>query len=442
MCLCESTYWLSSPAQGNHDILAGRLCLSRLWRTCGSLDGISCMRRMSPASWVWASDRRMTKYGDLIIRYWAQDGPACRRTMHSKSDIRCAMCSTAVRALVYDRYAEENDFASILDIKDIDEPEPGPREVCFRVRAAALNHDDIWGMRGKPIGVPMPHISGSDAAGDVTAVGSQVEGLKVGDRIVSHGNISCRICRMCTSGREYDCKNRIVWGFQTGPLWGGFCEVSHLPEINAVPIPDGVSYEEAAASSMTMMTSWHMLVGRARIVPGQSVLIMGGGSGMGIFGIQIAKMFGCTVIATAGPGKLEQCIELGADHAIDHRRDDWDSRVKEIAGSGLDVIFEHIGGEHWNRELALLRRGGTVVTTGATTGYDVRTNLNRLTSEGLSILGSTQGTRAELEQCLYWLSRGDIRAVIDSEYPLERAAEAHQRMLRGKGLFGKILLKP
>ena len=356
-----------------------------------------------------------------------------------------------MRALVYDRYAEGDDFASILGIRDLPAPEPGPSEVVFRVRAAALNYDDIWGMRGRPLRVPLPHVSGTDAAGDVVAVGSGVRGLRVGDRVVSHGNISCRVCAACTGGREYDCRRRAVWGFETGPLWGGYCEEAHLPEANAVRIPGGVSYDEAAAASMTMLTSWHMLAGRARVRPGQVVLVMGGSSGVGSYGIQIAKLHGCTVIATAGPGKQDRLLGLGADHAVDHREAGWDARVREIAagiprpageGPGVDVVFEHIGGGHWGRELRLLARGGTVVTTGATTGYEARTDLRLLQSEGISVLGSTQGTRAELERGLYWMSRGRIRSVIDSVYGLERAAEAHARMLRGSGVFGKILMRP
>lgn len=350
-----------------------------------------------------------------------------------------------MKALVYEEYSVQDDFSKILQVRDIEEPVAGPHDVVFRVRAAALNYDDIWGMRGKPLQVPLPHISGTDAAGEVVDVGRDVTSVQVGDRIVSHGNLSCRICRACTSGREYDCRNRIIWGFQTGPLWGGYCEVAHLPEYNAVRIPDATSYEEAAAASMTMTTSWHMLA-RGRVGPGQTVLVMGGGSGMGIFGIQIAKLFGCRVIATAGPEKLERCRQLGADYAINHREDDWDERVREIArsaglGSGIDLIFEHIGGSHWSKELALLRRGGTVVTTGATTGYMVQTDLNRVISNGLNIKGSTQGTRAELEEGLYWISRGMIKPVIDSEYSLEHAAQAHSRMLRGRDLFGKILIR-
>jgi len=356
-----------------------------------------------------------------------------------------------MKALVYEKYAEENDFASILKLKDIPEPNVKSNEVLFRVKAAALNYDDIWGMRGKPLAVPLPHISGTDAAGEVIAVGEDVKGFKVGDRVVSHGNMSCRVCSACTSGREFDCKKRKIWGFETGPLWGGYCEIAHLPEINVLKIPDSISYEDAAAASMTLLTSWHMLVGRAKIKPGQVVLVMGGSSGVGIFGIQIAKLYGCTVIATASPEKLEQLKELGADYAVDHRKEDWNKEVfkisKELAkkkneAPGIDVIFEHIGGSHFNKELTLLKYGATLVTTGATTGYDAPADLRQIFFKGINILGSTQGTRAELEDGFYWMGRGKIKVIIDSIFTFENAVDAHNKMLNGKGLVGKIILKP
>jgi len=356
-----------------------------------------------------------------------------------------------MKALVYDEYTTNDDFSKILKIKDIPEPKPRPNEVIFKVKAAALNYDDIWGMRGKPLAIPLPHISGTDAAGEVIEIGSDVKNIKVGDRIVSHGNMSCRICKECTAGREYDCRDRKIWGFETGPLWGGYCEVTHLPEVNVVKIPENVTYEQAAAASMTLLTSWHMLVGRAKIQPGQLVLIMGGSSGVGSYGIQIAKLFGCTVIATASPDKLDRLLELGADFAVDHRKEDWHKEVREISKHitkpfgdtlGIDVIFEHIGGSHWNKELTLLKYGATIVTTGATTGYHSQTDLRHIFFKGINILGSTQGSRAELEHGLYWMSRGKIKSIIDSEYTLEKAPEAHNKMLNGKGLFGKILIKP
>jgi NADPH:quinone reductase-like Zn-dependent oxidoreductase len=306
-------------------------------------------------------------------------------------------------------------------------------------------------MRGQPVAVPLPHVSGSDAAGEVTAVGEDVKNFKVGDRVVSHANMSCRVCTACTDGREYDCTKRTIWGFQTGPIWGAYSEITHLPEVNISKIPDNVSFDEAAAASMTLLTSWHMLVGRAKIRPGQTVLIMGGGSGVGSFGIQIAKLYNCTVIATASPDKLDKLKEIGADYAVDHRKEDWGKEVYKITkdisaktgvSPGIDISFDHIGQTHWNQQLTLLKYGGTLVTCGATTGYDAKTDLRHIFFKGTNILGSTQGTKAELDQGLYWMGKGKIKAIIDSVYSFENAAEAHTKMLTGKGLFGKIVMKP
>jgi len=363
-----------------------------------------------------------------------------------------------MKAVVYEEYCKktedgkpDDDYQKILQVKEIDDPKPKPDEVVFKVKAAALNYNDIWGMRGEPVPVPLPHVSGSDAAGDVIAVGDEVLNIKVGDRVVSHSNMSCRVCDACTDGREFDCAKRTIWGFQTGPNWGAFSEITHLPEVNVAKIPDSVSYDDAAAASMTLLTSWHMLVGRAKIRPGQTVLIMGGGSGVGSFGIQIAKLYNCKVIATASPDKLDKCKELGADYAVDHRKDDWHKEVKgftkEIAketgvSPGIDVSFDHIGQTHWNKQLTLLKYGATLVSCGATTGYDAKTDLRHVFFKGTNILGSTQGTKAELEQGLYWMGQGKIKATIDSTWSFEQAAEAHTKMLTGKGLFGKILIKP
>src|SRR3989337_480342 len=240
-----------------------------------------------------------------------------------------------MKAVVYEEYAPDDNYKRILKVKDISEPKPKPDEVVFKVKAAALNYNDIWGMRGQPVAVPLPHVSGSDAAGEVIAVGEDVTNFKVGDRVVSHSNISCRVCSACTDGREFDCTKRTIWGFQTGP----------------------------------------------------TVLIMGGGSGVGSFGIQIAKLYNCTVIATASPDKLDKLKEIGADYAVDHRKEDWGKEVYKITkdisaktgvGPGIDVSFDHIGQTHWNQQLTLLKYGGTLVSCGATTGYDAKTDLRHI----------------------------------------------------------------
>jgi NADPH:quinone reductase-like Zn-dependent oxidoreductase len=191
------------------------------------------------------------------------------------------------------------------------------------------------------------------------------------------------------------------------------------------------------------MTAWHMLITRANIRPGQTVLIMGGGSGMGIAGIQIAKLFNCTVIATAGnKDKMDKCIELGADYAVNHREPDWYKKVREITNKqGVDVVYEHIGKTVFPQEVGLLKMGGTLVSTGATTGYDSSIDLRYLFFRGINLLGATQGTKAGLQEVIGWVSRGKIRPVIDTVLPFSRMVEGHVKMADSQ-LFGKIVTTP
>ncbi len=336
------------------------------------------------------------------------------------------------------------DPRQVVKIEDIDAPKPESSEVLIEVEAASYNYNDLWGIWGKPIKIPMPHISGSDAAGTVVEIGENVTAnIKIGDRVVAHPNLTCRVCYECTSGREYDCLNRKVWGFQTGPLWGGFAQYTHLPAVNVVKLRDNVSFNDAAAISMAGMTAWHMLVTRANIRPGQTVLIMGGGSGMGIAGIQIAKLFNCLVIATAGnKDKMDKCLQLGADFAVNHRESDWYKKVREITNKqGVDVIFEHIGKSTFPQELSLLKMGGTLVSTGATTGYDSTIDLRYLFFKGINLLGATQGTKAGLEEVIRWVSEGKIRPMIDTILPFSNMVEGHVKMAESQ-LFGKILTTP
>ena len=346
-----------------------------------------------------------------------------------------------MKAAVYREY--NKDPTKVINIEDVDMPKLKPNEVMIKIEAAAYNYNDLWAIWGDPIKGPLPHISGSDAAGVVVETGSDVVKLKVGDRVVSHSNMSCRVCDLCTSGREYDCNDRLIWGFQTGPLWGGFCQYSHLPEVNVAKIPDNVSFDDAAAVSMVGMTAWHMLIGRAKIRPGQTVLIMGGTSGVGMVGIQIAKLYGCDVIATAGnKEKMDKCLELGADHVVNHREADWYKKVREITKKqGVDVVFEHIGKSTFPQEISLLKNGGTLVATGATTGYDSTIDLRYLFFKGTNLLGSTQGTKAELEQVIYWTSKGKIKPLIGQILPFSDMVKGHVMMANGD-IMGKIVTTP
>lgn len=350
-----------------------------------------------------------------------------------------------MKAAVFREY--NKDPTKVVKIEDIDVPKIKPTEVLIKVESAAYNYNDLWAIWGEPVKTPLPHISGSDVAGTVVEVGSDVQKLKVGDRVASHSNMSCRVCDACTSGREYDCNDRTIWGFQTGPLWGGFAQYTHLPEVNVVKIADNVSFDDAAAVSMVGMTSWHMLVGRAKIKPGQLVLIMGGGSGVGMVGIQIAKLYNCTVIATAGnKDKMDKCLSLGADYVVNHREADWYKKVREInkkigQPAGVDVVFEHIGKSVFPQEVGLLKMGGTLVATGATTGYDSTIDLRYLFFKGTNLLGSTQGTKAELEDVMHWVSKGKIKPVIDTILPFSDMVQGHV-MMAGAQQFGKILTTP
>jgi alcohol dehydrogenase len=346
-----------------------------------------------------------------------------------------------MKAAVFREFSK--DPTKVVNIEDIDMPKLKSNEVMIKTEAAAYNYNDLWAIWGDPIKVPTPHISGSDVAGTVVEVGEDVSKFKAGDRVVSHSNLSCRICEACTSGKEYDCIDRTIWGFQTGPLWGGFSQYTHLPEVNVSKIPDNVAFDDAAAVSMVGMTAWHMLVGRANIKPGQTVLIMGGTSGVGMVGIQIAKLYNCDVIATAGnKEKMNKCSEIGADFVVNHREGDWYKKVREFTKKqGVDVVFEHIGKATFPQEVGLLKNGGTLVATGATTGYDSTIDLRYLFFKGTNLLGSTQGTKAELEQVIHWTSKGKIKPVVHTILPFSDMVKGHVMMANAEQI-GKIVTTP
>jgi len=344
-------------------------------------------------------------------------------------------------AAVFREY--NKDPTKVVKIEDIDVPKIKSNEVLIKVESSAYNYNDLWAIWGDPVKTPLPHISGSDVAGTVVEMGEDVTKFKIGDRVVSHSNLSCRVCEQCTAGKEYDCKERLVWGFQTGPLWGGFAQYTHLPEVNVAKLPDNVSFDDAAAISMVGMTAWHMLVGRAKIIPGQTALIMGGTSGVGMVGIQIAKLYNCNVIATAGnQQKMDKCLELGADHVVNHREADWYKKVRQITNKeGVDIIFEHIGKNVFPQEVGLLKMGGTLVATGATTGYDSSIDLRYLFFKGINLLGSTQGTKAELDDVIHWTSKGKLKPVIHTSLPFSNMVEGHV-MMAGAEQIGKIITSP
>jgi alcohol dehydrogenase len=291
--------------------------------------------------------------------------------------------------------------------------------------------------------LPMPHISGSDAAGIVTEVGEAVEGITVGDEIVTHSWLSCRSCEACTTGQEYFCRQGKIWGFQTGPLDGAYAEYAKLPYFNVIPKPLNLDFNEAASIPMVLLTVWHMLVTRAKIRPGDDILIWGAGSGIGAIAIQVAKLFGARVLATAGNGeKLTKARELGADSVVNHYEDDVVQAVKEFTGrKGVEVVFEHVGQDTWERSIMSLAWGGRLVICGNTTGYEAKTDLRHVFNKQISLLGSHQGSKGELLNALKFVESGHIKPVVWKTFPLKDAAKAQEAIYAGKH-FGNIVLLP
>ncbi|MFN4032439.1 MAG: zinc-binding dehydrogenase [Fimbriimonadales bacterium] len=319
------------------------------------------------------------------------------------------------------------------------EPEVGAGEVKVRVRACALNHLDIWVRNGIPAyKTPLPHILGSDIAGEVVEVGEEVRGWGKGDEVILYPIVSCGQCRFCKMGRENLCHEAQVIGAHRA---GGYAEYIVAPERNLLHKPANLSFEAAAAFPLVFLTAWHMLIAKARLQPGEWVLVMGGGSGVGSAAIQIAKLRGALVIATASnAAKLEQCRALGADFTVNHSDPEWHKQVRAATeGEGVDVVFEHVGQVVFDACIRLLNKGGRLVTCGATTGGAAQFDIRYVFSRELEILGAYIGTRAELEQLLPHIVVGRLKPIVDSVFDLREARAAHEK-LESRDFFGKIVL--
>lgn len=320
-------------------------------------------------------------------------------------------------------------------------PQPGPGEVRVRIRAAGLNHLDTWVRRGVPGHTfPLPLVLGSDGAGIVDELGPGVTSCEIGQDCVILPGTSCGACAACLSGADQLCREyRIL-----GEARDGTCaEYACVPAANVQQKPGNLSFAEAASVSLVFQTAWTMLVRKAGLNAGETVLVHAGGSGVGSAAVQIAHMLGATVIATAGtPDKCRHALGLGADHAIDYRAQDWVKEVRALTDKrGCDVVFEHVGAATFAGSVKSLARGGRLVTCGATTGGQVEILLHQVFFKNLSILGSSMGSKGDLVRVLRLFETGRLKPVLAEVLPLHEVAEGH-RKLEAREVFGKVVLEP
>jgi NADPH:quinone reductase-like Zn-dependent oxidoreductase len=329
----------------------------------------------------------------------------------------------------------------VLEHVDLPDPEPGPGQVLVRVKACALNHLDMWIRQGLPAyGTTLPHIPGSDVSGVIERLGPGVTHLKAGSRVVLAPGMACGHCGFCRDGRDNLCDTYSIRGTNSP---GGYAGLTVARAVDVIPAPEALSFEEAAAYPLVFLTAWHMLAGRAKLQEGETVLVHAAGSGVGHAAVQIAKYLKATVYTTVGSdAKIPKAKALGADEVINYKKDDFEAKVKALtSGRGVDVVFEHIGPETWERGLRLLGKGGRLVTCGATSGPSVPLDLRFMFSRQLTVLGSRMGTRAELDLVTGLVGAKTLRPVVDTAFPLAEARAAHERMA-GRDVFGKLVLVP
>ena len=329
----------------------------------------------------------------------------------------------------------------VLQYVDAADPTIKANEVLVEVKACALNHLDVWARLGLPgIEIPLPHILGNDIAGVVREVGSLVPWVRVGDEVMLHPGVSCGHCAECLAGRDNLCPEYDILGYRRD---GGYAQLVPAPGVNVIPKPASLSWEQAAALPLVTLTAWHMLVTRANVQPGENVLIHAAGSGVGSIGIQVAKLRGARVIATASSDeKLAKAMDLGADEVVNYSHEGWAKEVKRLTNKkGVDVVFEHTGASTWPGSIASLKINGRLVTCGATSGFAAQTDLRQVFYRHLTILGSFMGSKAELLEAMKFIENGKIRAVVDQTLPLAEARRAHE-LMEDRAQFGKLVLVP
>lgn len=327
----------------------------------------------------------------------------------------------------------------VLRYEDVPEPEIGPEDALIRVKACALNFLDIWVRRGIP-GIKLPHIPGSDVAGIIEKLGQDVEGFSKGERVVINPGISCGQCEYCQQGEDSLCLSFHIIGEQVD---GGYAELVRVPARNLMRIPEGFSFEEAAAAPLVFLTAWRALITRAKVRPGEDVLILGAGGGVGSACIQIAKLVGARVFAAAGTEeKLQKIKSLGADVLINYSERDFSQEVWRLTDKrGVDIVVDSIGEATWMKSLRSLARNGRLVVYGATTGHMPPIDLRLVFWRQLQILGTTMSNRREFSEVMKLVWQRKLRPVIDRIFPLQEAAQAH-KMMENREQFGKLILVP
>jgi NADPH:quinone reductase-like Zn-dependent oxidoreductase len=334
----------------------------------------------------------------------------------------------------------EHGGPEVLVRETIDVPDPGPRQVRVRVRAVALNHLDIWVRRGIPgLKLEYPHRLGADVVGEVESVGPGARGATVGARVVVSPGVSCGVCERCLSGHDNLCRQYAILGEHTQ---GGYAQHLVVPDTNLLPYPGDLPPAQVAAVPLVFLTAWQMVVDKARVHPGQTVLVQAAGSGVSSAAIQIAKLHGARVIATAGSdAKADRARSLGADEVINYKTSDFVAEVKKLTGKrGADVVIEHVGGDVMTKSILATTTGGRIVTCGATAGFEPNIDLRHVFFRQIEILGSTMGPKGSLFGILEHVKSGALRPVVDRVLPLSQAAEAH-RALEARDAFGKIVLE-
>ncbi len=333
----------------------------------------------------------------------------------------------------------EHGGPEVLRYEDVPTPEPGPGEVLVALRAAALNHLDLFVRVGIP-GVKLPHIPGADGAGVIAANGSGASRYPVGTRVFFDPGLSDGTCRYCNRGEHSLCERWQILG-ETATQ-GTYAQAVVVPEVNCREIPQRLSFEEAAAFPLVFLTAWRMVVTKAQVRPGETVLILGIGGGVATAALQIAKRAGATVFVTSGSDeKLGRARELGADVAINHKATDFSKEVWSITNKlGVDVVIDNVGEATWDRSIRALARGGRLVTCGATSGPNPQEEIRRIFAKQVTIYGSTMGTRHDWEQVVTLLNAGKLRPIVDRTFPLEEAARA-QELMQNAEQFGKIVLE-